>query len=55
MIGSWARFIIGIVLSAGIIWSAMSGEDLGGLLLSFSVLYIVLAVGWFAKKAIVGF
>ena len=53
-LGSWARFIIGIALSIGIVWTTMTGSGLDGLLFPLSVLYLALTVLWVIKKAALG-
>ena len=53
-LGSWARFLIGIVLSIGIVWSTMAGSGLDGLLFPLSVVYLALTVLWVVKKVALG-
>lgn len=53
-LGSWARFVIGIVLSVGIIWSSVAGNGLENFLFPLSILYLALAVLWVIKKVALG-
>lgn len=53
-IGSWARFLIGIVLAAGIVSVAMFGGEQSGMLVPLSVLYLALTVLWVVKKLALG-
>lgn len=53
-VGSWARFIIGIILSVEIIRVMLLGGEQSGLLIPLAVIYLALTVMWFVKKILMG-
>jgi len=54
-LGSWARFIIGIVLSVEIIRVLLLGGEQSSLLVPLAIVYLALTVLWIVKKIALGF
>lgn len=49
-LGSWARFLLGIVMSVEIIRVMLLGGEDGGLLVPLAIIYLVLSGLWFFTK-----
>ncbi|MFH0830215.1 MAG: hypothetical protein V1887_03580 [Candidatus Aenigmatarchaeota archaeon] len=50
--GSWARFLIGIVLSVEIIRTMIFGGEQSGLLVPLAIVYLLLSALWVFTKIV---
>ncbi len=48
--GSYIRFGLGLIISALILWSYFAKEAVSSILVIFAVVYIILAILWFAFR-----
>jgi len=50
MIGSWLRFVIGLLISVGIIYEIAIGAVIPEFLIILAIVYILLSVMFFVQK-----
>lgn len=52
MMGSWARFFVGLGLSAEVVRASWAGDGLTSVMMALSGLFLLLSAGWAARKGL---
>jgi hypothetical protein len=52
LIGSWARFLVGLGLSAEVVRASLVGDGITGVMVALSIAFLFLSAGWAARKGL---
>jgi hypothetical protein len=52
LVGSWARFFVGLGLSAEVVRASLAGDGVTGIMVALSTVFLLLSAGWAVRKGL---
>ena len=52
LVGSWARFFVGLGLSGEVIRAMLAGDGITGVMVALSTIFLLLSAGWAVRKGL---